>query len=235
MKTKPILFSGPMVRAILEGRKTQTRRIIKPQPDKIYEDGRPYWNIGGIRWPKCPYGEAGDLLWVRENWHTLQKWDDIKPSLMANDIDKIDYQADGYKRNPFWAWGKIRPSIFMPRAFNRITLAVTNIRVERLQAISESDAQAEGVHKVKIKNWNDVYIAGNHPPGMVDIEQPNSSDPIHTFMELWQSINGPDSWDTNPWLWVVDFEPHICNVDEYIKKEANYERGGGKEKHKRRI
>jgi len=128
-KEKPIIFSGEMIRAILGRKKTQTRRVIKPQPDRIWEDGHPYWNIGGLRIPKCPYGQPEDRLWVRETYGK---------SLCGSNIYKADFNPD----HPFMP--KWKPSIFMSRIASRITLEIISVRVERLQEISQMDIQAEG-------------------------------------------------------------------------------------------
>lgn len=177
MSDKPILFSGPMVRAILEGRKTQTRRIIKTQPDKIWVDGRPWWNIGGLRWPKCPYGQTGEALWVRENCQYGNQLEGCNETVL--------YAAD-YDREVCWRW---RPSIHMHRWASRITLEIKDIRVERLHDISEDDARAEGM---------------------------NTNNPSLDFDGLWTKINGSKSWNENPWVWVVSFDVHPINIDDFI-------------------
>ena len=159
MKERPILFSGPMVRAILEGRKTQTRRIIKPQPYQNHSPlasgawefvTRPKVKDDTIGWFRdiaeiarfCPYGKPGDRLWVRETWGITAKvstdcWDRLPFVKIPRDF--IDYRATEPDVNSHW-----KPSIHMPRRFSRITLEITNVRVERLQDISEEDALAEG-------------------------------------------------------------------------------------------
>lgn len=202
MKTdKPILFSGPMVRAILGGRKTQTRRVVKPQPDSAAFGGKPYWNIGGLRLDsdarkplKCPYGQPGGLLWVRESyWINKSKF---FAAYCGGDCPEYEIIDAGYKK---------RPSIHMPRAASRLTLEITGIRVERLQDISEHDALAEGIE----------------PKGFSSCEEYNKTHetPSLQFQALWQSINGPDSWDADPWVWVVEFKPHQMNIDDYLKTQ----------------
>lgn len=185
MKDIPILFSGPMVQAILEGRKTQTRRIINPQP----VDGGPYCGmLYGCRDYSCPYGAPGDRLWVRESWVTDEKYDDLKPSLIPESAP-IEYKATDL---PFHI-GKSRPSIFMCRWMSRITLEIKDIRVERLKDLSEEDAQAEGC-------VNDVVLVdgGSDYKGLYARER---------FMDLWNSINGKRfPWDSNPWVWAVEFK-----------------------------
>jgi len=164
MKERPILFSGPMVRAILEGRKTQTRRIVKPQP--LRDRGVMAFNDGEHPQMRCPYGKPGDRLWVRETWCP-----DVEPYTFR-------YKADGDE--PLERW---RPSIHIPRWASRITLEVVSVRVERLQNISEDDALAEGITLVE-----------------------RGTSPVDQFNKLWESINGPGSWEANPWVWVVEFK-----------------------------
>ncbi|WP_374651198.1 hypothetical protein [Rhizorhabdus sp.] len=124
MTDRPIIFSGPMVRALLEGRKTQTRRLASSP----------------LR--RC---QVGDRLYVREAWRTLQKVDCLKPTSLADDRSRITYDADPENRNPLWAFGKGRPSIHMPRWASRLTLIVEEVRFQRLHEISEEEALAEGV------------------------------------------------------------------------------------------
>ncbi len=189
MTERPIIFSAPMVRALLAGTKTQTRRIIKDQtigyrfsemrPDGAYLEwtgtpccGTGVWDVpeySGIA--KVPYGQPGDRLWVRETFGHFERNDTLKPG------DTIYYRADGQCLE-IEPW---RPSIHMPRWASRITLEVTGVRVERLQEISEADASAEG--------------AAGHPDG-----------PWHAYRSLWSLINGPGSWDANPYCWVVEFK-----------------------------
>lgn len=196
MTDLPILFSGPMVRAILEGRKTQTRRIIKPNqkdfcdPLLSYAFGRKQYSWpnarkanGDLIWFEPPW-QLGEKLWVRETWHTLQKWDDLPPRLIVNDIDKIDYFADGYPRNPLWAWGKNRTCIFMPRWASRITLIVADVQVQRLQDITEDDARAEG-----FKN-------------------------VGAFADYWDHLTKTHQWYENPWVSVVEFRAVFENIDK---------------------
>jgi len=180
MKERPILFSAPMVRAILAGQKTQTRRVMKKLPPQkfgcshsikdcifgkgwSFNDARGNCACDGVR---CPYGEPGDRLWVRETWaHAIG--------------GGFHYKAD-YGHSD-WLW---KPSIHMPRRASRITLEVAGVRVERLQDISEADAYAEGVEATEY---------GQFPA-------PSA------FKYLWESINGPESWISNPWVWVVEFK-----------------------------
>jgi hypothetical protein len=178
-KERPILFKPEMVRAILEGRKTQTRRVVKGiQIDGLMAAAavtlRPSLAIS-----LCPYGVVGDRLWVREVWSIAEKKFDPE-------VSRIVYRADGVDPLPD-ATGRARwrPSIHMPRAASRLTLEVTEVRIERLHDISEEDARAEGVRPDPFRR---TYTA------------------INSFHVLWIDINGIDSWDSNPWVWVICFK-----------------------------
>ena len=206
-RERPILFSAPMVRAILAGTKTQTRRIVKPQPE--YEDAaglcwrgvaygitterRPYL---GEFVKRCPYGAPGDRLWVREAF----------THITGNGI-RVHYRADG---EPTDREGRVlptepglrrwSPSIHMPRRASRITLEVTRVRVERLHDITEEDARAEGVEAMdgmfdEVELCRIAKIAGS-----------SYEDARGWFAALWCQINGAESWDANPWVWVVEFK-----------------------------
>lgn len=215
MKERPILFSGAMVRAILEGRKTVTRRVVKPSlvdrfdPPRGQADvdaGYPFveFDDGYVSAVKiCPYGQPGDRLWVRETFGYVSP-DEYERAL---DECNIEYRADlppgctdrpgqwpadeciGDPDRPRW-----RPSIHMPRRASRILLEITAVRVERLQDISYQQALDEGVRD-----------AGE---GFFDVEDSRhlAADPRESFASLWESINGAESWDANPWVWVVEFK-----------------------------
>lgn len=166
--TKPILFSGQMVRAILEGHKTQTRRVIKPQPQEPTAS-----------FPLCPYGQPGCLLWIRETWAHIQ--------------GKIIYRCNAAPEKHKGPW---LPSIFMPRRASRITLRITDVRPEKLQQISEQDAQSEGCFG---------YLCHENPAlGLVS----DGELPTEEYQRLWDSLNAKRgfAWDTNPWVWVICFE-----------------------------
>ena len=191
MKERPILFSAPMVRALLDGSKTQTRRVVKPTPEWIGQSGvLSYRGRVGLPHALCPYGQPGDRLWVRETWAR----DDEDGGLCYRaDIGKVG-DADDWERNrldgvPRFRW---RPSMHMPRAASRISLEITEVRVERLQDISEDDALAEGCSSTAI-----VHEDGEDYTGHYASEE---------YQDLWESINGPGSWDTNPWVWAVSFK-----------------------------
>ncbi len=209
MKERPIPFSAPMVRALLAGTKTQTRRAVK-LPSNLHPDfgGRAPLMLAlddeGIdlylhsrvlhKAVRCPYGHPGDRLWVREAWTTHKFMDAIPP----RDLQTISiaYVADGKIET-----GKYRQGFHMPRRYSRITLEVTGVRVERLQAISEADAIAEGVDRFPGCRRDDDTAAFNRI-GPVD----NDSFPIARYAALWEAINGPGSWEANPFVWVVAFK-----------------------------
>lgn len=206
MKERPILFSGAMVRALLAGSKTQTRRVVKRQPwaSCLIEEGMdgeapfiysalhgegPGHDVQESRSPcTCPYGKPGDRLWVRETFDFLPDGGPDEPQACV-----IVYWATGSTEprsapesyNPMiYGREKVRPSIHMPRWASRITLEVTGVRVERLHGITRGDAMAEGCPF----------------PNMAQ-----GPDPRDWYAELWGAINGPGNWDANPWVWVVEF------------------------------
>ena len=215
MKERPILFSGPMVRAILEGRKTQTRRIVKPQPHTSLNDGEPCglgWHTPKVtmeRWQTaetfskelsrhCPYGKPGDRLWVRETFADVG-WPPTGPQYV--------YRADPDSGdNDVQKW---RPSLFMPRAASRITLEVVSVRVERLNAISEEDAKAEGAEEISLESQESINET-RYGPGLTDNGYYPEVSYAEGYQRLWESINGPGSWNANPWVWVVEFAPYAA-------------------------
>lgn len=207
MAERPILFSAPMVRAILEGRKTQTRRVLKPQ---IYQTTSGAWHVQGngggafcksesdARQVQLDYLKIteGDTLWVREAWRTLSKHDAVSPRDLPR-VPIIGYDAD-YQIEPNDGYrGKGRPSIHMPRWASRITLKVTGVKVERLHDISEADAIAEGI-------YTDPTRPGKH--WITEPGQFSFSSPTKAFRALWSSINGTVSWEANPWVVAYSFE-----------------------------
>lgn len=198
MKERPILFSGPMVRAILEWHKTQTRRVMKPQllqPDGARHKKLEVPNVLKL----CPYGKPGDRLWVRETW--LARGGGAAALYRA---DYEDVEAAGLGG----LYGGWKPSIFMPRWASRITLEVVNVRVERVQDITEADAIAEGVTCEE----RGEKCSGFRPPGNTSIdpeECPSCIDGyIPIYQRLWDSINSKRGfgWETNPWVWVIKFK-----------------------------
>lgn len=228
MKERPILFSGEMVKAILEGRKTQTRRIMRPQPipwDKEVEEAwwskryktKFWWSCndarsmiqidelnGSLAGCGCPYGYKGSKLWVRETWQAVHFEKDFETGIVddlhhANHIPRLSndgYWAACYEAEKKWPldseergfpW---RPSIHMPRWASRILLEIVSVRVERLQDISEEDAIAEGV----LNSEKPLIEGGKNLTVMAG------------FIDLWESLNGPGSWEKNPWVWRIEFK-----------------------------
>ncbi|MFN9031564.1 MAG: hypothetical protein ACK5XM_15445 [Betaproteobacteria bacterium] len=186
MAERGILFSGPMVRALLNCTKSQTRRAVKithrtPGLAACLETHGEEPKLRAAAW-LCPYGQVGDRLWVRETWAVPHSCDHLKPSEIPTGT-RVHYAADG-------ALGGLlkRPSMFMPRWASRITLEITGVRVERLQDISEADAKAEGCSKPT--------------PVCEDDDCSYRAD----YERLWESINGPGSWAANPWVWVLEFK-----------------------------
>ena len=221
---RPILFCGSMVRAIIDGRKTQTRRVIKP-PRKAFEFnsvfrgvGDGMWHIADIDQPMgepaecwneteitCPYGEPGDRLWVKETWAILDGNRHFQGSVeRAEDLfiarrGNIHWKADALTPNI----GPWRPSIFMPRWASRIILEIVNIRAEKIQCISDADAIANGIERIGgaacLNPWTN-YLKGK--PGEMKY---NCSSPRRSFQTLWDSINKTRGykWEANPWVWVI--------------------------------
>lgn len=216
MKERPILFSASMVRAIIDGRKTQTRRVVKPQPylDSMGNacwnglnfgqdaDGTPHFQQLASPLPSsktkrvhCPFGAPGDRLWVRENFQPLLAdnvdWHDANYKTGEGYLasypatDGVQEFYDMANDNAFCS--RVTPSIHMPRWASRITLEVIGVRVERLQSISEADADAEGADPILVP-----------PDG-------GSRPYTEGFRSLWDRINGAESWGANPWVWVVAF------------------------------
>lgn len=181
MEERPILFNASMVRAILEGRKTQTRRIVKPKHIPLIDNLIDNWENRPF-----PYGKPSDRFWVKETW--------------AQDLHGEIFYAADYLNNPSII-EKWKPSIFMPRKIARILLEISNIRVERLQEMTEGDAKAEGVYE---------YSPGHGTWWAKDPKDGQGFGPWGfakgAYSEVWESINGKDSWDKNPWVWVIEFK-----------------------------
>jgi hypothetical protein len=219
MNEKPILFSGAMVRAIMEGRKTVTRRphgldelnlnmpdiyrlegVGKKSGTAEFSHGEEFEHRFDVR---CPFGEVGDRLWVRESYQVSKKYDDVPPRDIPWDRGVSTYFAAGGSRAhddtgayvnedticfPDWV-GKMRPSIHMPRLACRTVLEVVSVKVERLQDISNEQAEAEGVDFLRAAPDCDETLTA-----------------AQLFDCLWSSINGDESWAANPWVWVVEFK-----------------------------
>ena len=209
MKTRPIIFNGEMVCAILDGHKTRTRRVVEPQPttyDRMHRfnqfikwrdliDAKDFAALRFME-PYCPYGVPGDRLWVRETWFPMQ---DIKACAAEGEpidvVYKADWDADGISRDEAKDAGIDRwhSPIFMFRWASRITLEITGVRVERVQDITEDDVIAEGCG---LASWGpDPYTGGPMGPQTAG------------FAQLWDSINAKRGcgWDVNPWVWVLEF------------------------------
>ena len=226
IKERPALFNDEMVRAILEDRKTVTRRAIKPQPPEGHkwrgwvvdstcskEIGSASWDEGGgplrrnATYARCPYGKPGDRLWVRETWYCdhfeVQQGPYLRPADM-HDLDQsredgeLVYAADGLtpyeQEQPVW-----KPSIHMPRWASRILLEVTDVRVERLQDISDKEIEAEGIDLDALAEGQgryDMCHAGSGADGRPTLRT--------AWRDLWGSTGG--DWDANPWVWCVSFK-----------------------------
>lgn len=220
VKERGIIMAGDSVRAILDGRKTQTRRVVKPQPtspavlDDVsarceeatgypLEDRRPYcmwvgerdgktWIDQGVR---CPYGATGDRLWVREAFFDHGNYGiDALDSIPTPRDERIEYRAEPWDRlgDPKEA-GPWTSPIHMPRWASRLTLEITDVRVERLLSITNEDAIAEGC------------VGG---PELEGYSEQNPADPYEEYAIRWDAINGKRApWDSNPWVWVLTFKP----------------------------
>ena len=248
IQTKPILMSAPMVQATLREieapgtGKTQTRRIIKQatgpslcvEMDEDSGCAELYWLSGDgpgyevnetVKTVKCPYGKPGDLLYIKETffawgyWHFGRVPAKNREGWQFSDCTPMnftDYRFSATetvavpdkRQQCVDAWWK-RPAIFMPRQASRLTLEITDVRVERLQDISEADAIAEGVLHDN-DGWRDYMMPCTQCCATA----------YDSYQTLWTSINGPDSWDRNDWLWAVTFRPHLINVDQFIKARA---------------
>lgn len=220
MSDKPIIFNDAMVRPLIEGRKTQTRRIVKHSRQWPIEfigpegsqDEAECWGFEdpntGTTWTlasdgvseeiPCPYGHAGSLLWVRETFYRAYSVGrDVTGEAVSAPLRVAAYEGEPKPQLKFGqSWRKM-PSIHMPRWASRITLEITDVRVERLQDISEDDAMAEG-----------IPFEGDCPS------------PRDNFSALWESINGPGAWDQNPWVWVIEFRAHYCNIDALLAERG---------------
>ena len=243
MKERPILYSAPMVRAVLNDTKTQTRRVAK-KVNFVSSGGAALdFSDNNIKEVLCPYGQPGDRLWVRETWR-IGAWNEdagqVAVDYMASEPAKTPwitvpekpenmYGFNGgslfekywiqstddciestlssddngrYHWEPGQSPCRIRPSIFMPRWASRITLEITAVRVERLQDINEGDAFAEGVYDGTAcrcaQPLDFVRSCGNCGGRLVDA--------VDLYRSLWESINGPKSWDLNPLVWVIEFK-----------------------------
>lgn len=206
MKARPILFSPEMVRALVEGRKTQTRRVIVPQPQALH------WKIpkGTLKddvlryFGPCPHGTTNDFLWVREPFYLGIGYDGVAAGKIGADAWaylRRHFAADGPKSE--WA-GRYRHGRFMPRIASRLTLRLTDVQVQRVQDISQQDVFREGLTN---HDMNAVYGDGSAQ---------------ECFAKLWDSINAARGlgWSANPWCWCLSFEVIRANVDQVLKEAA---------------
>lgn len=216
VKERPILFSGEMVKAILAGRKVQTRRIIKPQPargakispienefllERWPKQEREFGNFGRAERVKCPFGQPGDHLYLREAWKVRAGLNNQKPSEIPEDTP-VWYLADGPwddTAHPMEGIpGKYRHARFMPRWASRITLEITGVRVERITEISEEDAIAEGLMPYAV-------YGGRTVSWKINDASFTYTDPVNAFRDLWESTY-PGSWERGDFVWVIDFK-----------------------------
>lgn len=212
MAERPILFSAPMVLALIAGRKTMTRRVLTEfeslddVPSEIQEDQelRGWHLFGDDFWCKPPCW-IGDLLWVREGWRVWSQYDDVAPGRIPSNVD-VQYAADA----PLSPWdSKARPSIHMPRWASRLTLEVTDVKVERVQDISSADTMAEGVECATCAAMR--KSACNNLGCFASRE---------AFRKLWDDLNGAGSWEVNPYVAAISFIVHHANIDALPRKEA---------------
>ncbi len=219
MKERGMIFNGEMVRAILDGRKTQTRRPVKfPVHDKNLgcelAGNELAGELSAGNYLNSAFGKPGDRIWVREAYRLPASLDDVSPTGVGEMAVATGYRkpwaptfyeftgtfSDGWKgfETPpkVSDAGKLRPSIHMPRWASRILLEITNVRVERLNSIRDVDAMREGIQNLTTCSHSDFGI-----PGVV-----NAQHPVRAFQLLWESIYGADSWRANPWVWVIEFK-----------------------------
>jgi hypothetical protein len=215
-KEIPILFSTPMVQAILAGRKTMTRRVVNPQPPEdvtgfdmdeypstmvdrhgnLQEGPLVYGGIADTDFTiKCPFGRPGDRLWVKETFTVLDHWEQTQSvQVLFEDAATLTACLTDQEWAKFQKWQQPRgkkTSLFLFKSLSRVWLEVTDVRVERLHRISETDAIAEGMPRSRpTKASKGLYHTA----------------PVGLFQDLWRSINGEESWNLNPWVWVVSFK-----------------------------
>lgn len=224
MKKRPILFSAPMVLAILDGKKTQTRRVLKNAPPdteffSTYHHpnderrGQHFYAVAAGALTSfavpCPYGQPGDRLWVRETWqHANSPHGPYEPSCTC--FYRADYWDDPHgmdgEKSPEGKYRTWIPSIHMFRSASRITLEVVTVRVERLHDISDADALDEGIKRYSFRPDDGWPLCDGYthlPDDGKCTLQPTAAE---AYRELWASINGTGSWDANPWVWVVEFK-----------------------------
>jgi hypothetical protein len=263
MKARPILFSGAMVRALLDGSKTQTRRVVRIPSGSDAQWADPGIGGGGylkaqmiadgtVHRIRCPYGDIGDVLWVRERFgylgnivsggsddavvmwlyhadgHVAHKKmkHDLMLSLVPRQPDLPDPQTHWNEYDSalkkWWERQKSKPSIHMPRRASRITLEISDVRVERLQDISEADAIAEGIlkspeHHLLYRDYtgDKTYVENGY-----GLQRTIWVQAVPSYQSLWDTINGDGAWAANPWVWVVEFKVHKRHVDEILRERG---------------
>ncbi|HHA0054922.1 TPA: hypothetical protein ACOEVN_003270 [Klebsiella pneumoniae] len=214
MTERGMIFNAEMVRALLDGRKTQTRRIMKVQPvlnGNFYEVFGSAWSKGMTSIPavpghslstRCPFGAVGDRIWVRKGFFPAPLEMQSEPprktmwNIAYRDGMQMEKLAPAEYNPTIYNYERWTPSIHMPRWASRILLEITDVRVERLNAINEHDAQAEGVAKLRGGFWK------HYQPGWTQHQLSARG----SFVTLWKSIYGDESWNSNPWVWVISFE-----------------------------
>lgn len=230
MSARPILFSASMVRALLAGRKTQTRRVLRPlrrfpehqQLRTDVLDGALWWWNGvhdrvGVSAP-LPYA-PGDRLWVKEAWRAGARADTLKPSELSpvfwrHQNGGLWYEADGAEpAHPITPKGRYRHARFMPRWASRLTLTVTEVRVQRLQEISGEDCESEGLVPYPMEGPGGMAATGWHWLEGKDPEQTFTAARL-AYRALWNTLHGPGAWDANPWVAAYTFTVERGNVDE---------------------
>ena len=226
----PILFSAPLVRAILRGEKTQTRRVVNPQPPEWYsaehvgtdsEHGSGiYWHLGQEESVPCPYGKPGDVLLVREAFRLPEDLDDKSPSEAIEEhwfnAEFTRYEADGscslaydgQSSDEIAEWGRLRPSIHMPYDLCRIRLRVEDVRVERLQEITEEEIRAEGWSAMHDQLHDSEKLTKEWCRMSRELNPAANTATLRGgFATIWNWINADRGfpWEANPWVWVVEF------------------------------
>lgn len=226
MTDRPIPFSAPMIRATLEDRKSQTRRVIVPQPpadaafalithDHTGSKARQWgWMTGDPEHVESIVGldlfdvcyAIGDRLWCREAWRTAAVYDDLSQSQLGGE-EPLKYEVDGavdlHGGRMDGRWGRYRLARFMPRWASRLTLIVTDVRVQRLQDISEEDAWDEGIQPQP----SGLYRAGYE-------EDTEHDTAVEAYADLWDHVHGEGAWGQNPWVEAYTFTVHRCNIDQ---------------------
>lgn len=212
MADRGIIFSAPMVRALLDGRKTQTRRALNPQPDMASPV-----QTDGIMGPRARLAmakhAAGDRLYVREAWRTADAYDDLPPRDLGGE-EAIRYEVDGHVQT--WGWpesgpiGRYRHARFMPRWASRLTLIVTDVRVLRLHEIGEADAVAEGCGRDHVAQLDSGDLTGV----TAVFNGTLCADHRDAMRETWAELHGAGAWAANPWVAAITFTVHRCNIDQ---------------------